>query len=351
MALAQYVSSKESAFGGFHFEHVPAFTLVIQVAGSASASDVREAVSLIPGGAAFRVERVSTSLAELRQAQDAVVRIAKAERLAIAYATIDVAANVVVVGRPDGGSDDRLRASSSVVRFEFANPPDPLSCTRLDCSPVRGGVKISNSVGGQCTLGLSARSGTVHYLVTAGHCASGSEYWMQSGIMITSGTDRNSYSVSAASSDSLRAPYISSGRVQPPYNTIYLNSNTPAQAVVAKDNLPVVGEISCVSAWFYGNGYRCGTVAEDARWVPMPASGGFLWTLMVVTNISHNTTTPNATNPYGESSSPAFRSATFLGIVAAAVSSPGSSAGVLAYSKPSVIETDLLVTFCTTATC
>ncbi len=50
MALAQYVSSKESAFGGFHFEHVPAFTLVIQVAGSASASDVREAVSLIPGG-------------------------------------------------------------------------------------------------------------------------------------------------------------------------------------------------------------------------------------------------------------------------------------------------------------
>ncbi len=58
---------------------------------------------------------------------------------------------------------------------------------------------------------------------------------------------------------------------------------------------------------------------------------------------------PHGTN--GESRSPAFTGGTFLGVVAVTIAIPMGAGQVLTYSKPSVIEKDLLITCCTTSAC
>lgn len=96
---------------------------------------------------------------------------------------------------------------------------------------------------------------------------------------------------------------------------------------------------------FYSNAYRCGTVLDASELIPIPGGGGYLWINGVISDIPHNTTN-------GESGSPAFNNgSTFHGIVEVAFDNPEGAGEVLVYTKPSIIETDLNVTFCMTSAC
>ncbi len=346
--VQQYVESLPDVFGGLYWSHSP-FELVITATRKATPAQIQGALALAPAGAPVRIAVVEYSTSSLSKARAGIRQGRDQQKWDLSYFGFDVKANSVVVGRMPGTVDDaavRAAAGDVAVEFEDAAPRTMTACTPTNCSPVRGGIYITSSGTGKCTMSMSARTtvGT-RYLVTAGHCGYKNEIWKQYGVTITGGSDRNTFDLTSAKSDALRAPYISSGRVQPPYNTVFISDAYPARAISAKDSTPAQGDTACIRAWFYTTGLTCGTVTNpslDIAFIRGTSSDYINAYDAVLTSVTANAT-------YGESGSPVIRSTSILGV--AVFSTTVSGVKKVGYSQVDDIESDLNVWFCLTSSC
>lgn len=134
----------------------------------------------LPREAAFRLERVDNSLAELTDLKEAIVSRwdeLRADGVRVTRTSVDVTGNQVVVGVYEMTASkieqlhERFGSTISVVDSALAVAD---ACNSVhDCRPIKGGLHIESSYdGGDCTSGfVSKRSDTGGLvIVTAGHC-------------------------------------------------------------------------------------------------------------------------------------------------------------------------------------
>lgn len=144
-------------------------------------------IAALMGPTTFRVERVERTLTELLELQkriDADTEELVGGGIALTMTAINVRANRVTVG-VDGLTDevrDRLvEAYGDALTLRDQAPASADACSgaggRLDCRPMKGGLRITNSIGGNvCTSGFIVRranNGGRLSVLTAGHCIAG----------------------------------------------------------------------------------------------------------------------------------------------------------------------------------
>ncbi|MEU7615679.1 hypothetical protein AB0M91_15610 [Micromonospora rifamycinica] len=140
-------------------------------------------------------------------------------------------------------------------------------CTsRANCNDsLRSGLAIRHS-GGACSTGFTARSGSVRYILTAGHCgASTTSTWYTAGTSIGPMTTANAINSGA----------VDAGRIQVT-NSTYAADTVGRIAISASSWVPVrgrahhmsfiwAGDVVCISARYQApatNGNPCGVIAS-----------------------------------------------------------------------------------------
>ncbi len=144
-----------------------------------------------PVGIPVRIRVVPNSMAALRAAEAKLAQSFDALRddgVSIVAYGLDIPSNRLTVRVQDLAPSDSVAIAALVgpglVAVTPGEPATPAACTRTSCPmPMKGGLKITSSAGGPCTSGflMSNGFGGNTFVVTAGHCASGTgSYWKHS---------------------------------------------------------------------------------------------------------------------------------------------------------------------------
>ncbi|MGH3870385.1 MAG: S1 family peptidase [Pseudonocardiaceae bacterium] len=84
---------------------------------------------------------------------------------------VDPASNSVVVSATDDAAAQQFAAGQDAVRIEH------VSARPMLLADLRGGLKITSTEGGRCSVGFNAVSGRSRYIITAGHCTKLGGIW------------------------------------------------------------------------------------------------------------------------------------------------------------------------------
>jgi hypothetical protein len=255
----------QRGFGGWYIDQLDGGTPVILVAGDPSAFGKAFAQHLT-SSVSYRVAAVANSQQSLQTLEDRIW----ADRGDLAKIGIDVegvsldipmnAVRVEVAGltRPSAAT---LKSRYGAVEAVENVPAETDSCSRTDCPPAKGGLKITDvqHPAFQCTLGFNAKlvSNGSPLILTAGHCLTEgvqlSNDWSHAGTTLGHGL----VSLWGPTYD---AGLITQGSISGDDNLVFWSSASDIPHVVAIASLSgmPVGTPACRSAFV--SGYYCGKV-------------------------------------------------------------------------------------------
>jgi hypothetical protein len=178
-------ASKRSDWAGWYIDQrdkgIPVFMFA-----SGDGDLVAGIADLMPG-TRFRVESADRTWEELLETQrriDQATDRLVASGIDLTMTGIDVRANRVDVGIDGLTADDKVILTKEFgegLSFRDEAPAVSDACTgstgTLNCRPIKGGLRMNNSVGGNgCTSGFNVRrsaNGAQLAVLTAGHCIAG----------------------------------------------------------------------------------------------------------------------------------------------------------------------------------
>jgi len=216
--LIEYVEKNSGRFGGVHFEHPNGGELLVLATTTETTPEDIDAVdALLPADLAMSVVAVSSSLADLRAAQEQIQT-----QPGVSGTWVDVVTNELVV---DAIPDilDRVAPALQVKTRSEAITLQPVACaSRASCTPYRAGINV-DFPHELCTWGWIARTNLVSQLnlISAGHCATLNQSAKHNGVTVAPGVNRNSFDLLGNQQvDVLRAPLSASSNLTPPYNLL-----------------------------------------------------------------------------------------------------------------------------------
>ncbi len=244
----EYVMRRQHDFAGAYIDQTGGFVqLTVMLATASTAESVSHLESLLPDDARIKYRHAARSSAHLGVLQQSLQEAAIEQSLVINDLHVDIKQNQVVFSVPgwrQSAVAQLVASEPSAFRAESTGPGSPVSCDAITtCTPWRGGMRTTGDTQpGSCTAGFNARpraedgNASVRYVLTAGHCATSHNQFLDfkwkepitTTFMDPEGNtmgvgERNSYSDTSATSDSVRIP-VSITDLGAAQNTIF----TPA---------------------------------------------------------------------------------------------------------------------------
>lgn len=284
---------KIESFGGLYIDHHAGGYVQLNFTDMPSAIERAEVESLFDTPKSLRFRLVERSLAELREAQSAVVA---AELSPVTMVAVDVIANELVVGTHDRSSvDDSTHATSednalrstleSIVdlpfTIEYAAPYDDACVNRSDCgsSPdeFRGGLHTDSVSNSPCTAAFQAGDTVGNaYLISAGHCEVGQNQGDDVSIGGQPSDSTNHYIVGTnTNQQGSDADAVLIGIAAADVNNwIYKNHQRKTWEIrqIKQTTNYAANSVVCMAGRTIGN-HRCGTVTNDSATITSNQTG------------------------------------------------------------------------------
>ena len=341
-ALIAYVDAHDDVFGGVWFDHPDGGVRIwVGVTADARSADLQAISDLKPAGVDLELAHADQPLALLRKAQTSISD--QEAKLGISGSYVDIVENEVVIGGSSSDAEKLATALGVPVRSQ-AITLAPVACTsRASCTPYRAAINVDfpNEL---CTWGFIAKTNLVSQLnlVSAGHCATISQWAKHNGTKVSTYVNRNTYDLLGdQKADALRAPLSSSANLTAPYNLLYNSDTQKSLPLDSKEGtvFQTVGHTACYVGRVHGN--TCGQV--DAVGISGTVTR-FDGTSKHFTNLIRM----NRATSGGDSGSPVRYGYTALGVVDFADTSHSNYA---VYAGIDNVEYALDVKICITSSC